>query len=165
MPSPEGLPKTRSYRLRKQRAAPPPHSPAGDHQPPRQSIPQSARTVRGKEWADVSLGRDLPLKKQERQDSLAVDTEQAAVGQWDMLTHPQSQLLNPTQPEEKTKHVSGVKEVSREISHRWTSGEGIPNCRVAELHQEGGKGLEDWSSGPADCCHSWKRVLSVLKYG
>lgn len=144
MPSPEGLPKTRSYRPRKQRAAPPPRSPAGDHQPPRQPIPRSARTVRGKEWADVSLGRDLPLKK-ERQDNLAMGTEQAAVGQWDVLTHPQSQVLSPTQPEAKTKHVSGVKGVSREISHRWTSGEGIPNCRVAELYQEVGKGVEGWS--------------------
>lgn len=118
MPSPEGLPKTHSYRLRKQRAAPQPHSQAGDHQPPRQSIPRSARTVRGKEWDYVSRGRDLPLKQQERQDSLAVDTEQTAVGQWDVLIHPQSQFLNPTQPEEKTKHLSGVKGVSREISHR-----------------------------------------------
>lgn len=140
MPSPEGLPKTRSCRLRKQRAAPPPHSPAGDHQPPRQPIPRSARTVRGKEWADVSLGRDLPLKQQERQESRAVGTEQAAVGQWDVLTHPQSQLLSPSQPEEKTKHVAGVKGVSRNISHRRTSGEGIPNCRVAELDQEVEKG-------------------------
>lgn len=58
------------------------------------------------------------MEKQERQDSLAVGTEQAAVGQWDLLTHTQNQLLSPTRPEEKTKHVSGVKGVSGEISHR-----------------------------------------------
>lgn len=72
-------------------------------------------------------------------------TEQGAVGQWDVLTHPQSQPLSPTRPEEKTKHVSGVKAVRMETSHSWNSGEGIPNCRVAELDQEVGKGMEDWS--------------------
>lgn len=69
------------------------------------------------------------------------------MGQWDVLTHPQSQLLCPTLPEEKTKPipVSGIKGLSREIRHSWASGEGFPNCRVAELQQELGKGVEGWS--------------------
>lgn len=58
---------------------------------------------------------------------------------------------SPTDPtqrvktEEKTKHVSGVKGLSREIRHSWASGEGVPNCGVAESHQELGKGVEGWS--------------------
>lgn len=80
MPSPKGLPRTHSYRLKKQRPAPPPHSPAGDHQPPRQPIHQSARTVRGKEWTDISLRRNLPSKQGQMQDCLAVGSVLAALG-------------------------------------------------------------------------------------
>lgn len=83
------------------------------------------------------------MKQQERQDSLATGIGQAALGQQDGLTHPESQLLSPTLPEEKIS--SGVKGLSREMRHSWVSGEGILNCRVAELYQELGKVVEGWS--------------------
>lgn len=83
------------------------------------------------------------MKQQERKDSIAMGTGQAALGQQDILTHPQSQLPSPTLPEEKT--LSGAKGLSREMRHSWVSGEGIPNCRVAELYQKLGKAVEGWS--------------------
>lgn len=69
----------------------------------------------------------------------------AALGQGDVLTHPQHQLLSSTLPEEKTKPVLGVKGLRSEMRHRWASVERVPNCRVAELQQELGKEIEGWS--------------------